>query len=1084
MNETLPRSQVPRSVWVVPYLLLLAAPASAKEPTKAQLEFFEKKVRPVLADNCFSCHSAAKGKKKGGLLVDSREALLKGGDSGPAIVPGDPEKSLLVHAIWNAEIMRGKPVREIGPLPRMPPKKSLSATEITDITEWIRQGAVWAGPKSTGTARIPGVITEEDRKWWAFQPIARPAVPDAGRGTWAQNEIDRFILAKLQAEKLQPSPPAARAALARRVYFDLVGVPPTPAEIDAFVADAAPDAYERLIDRLLASPRYGERWARHWLDVARYSESDGYRIDDYRPDAWRYRDYVIRSFNEDKPYDRFVSEQLAGDELWPDDPEALTATGFLRLWIYEYNQRDARAQWNTILDDLTDVAGDAFLGLSFACARCHDHKFDPILQKDYYRLRAFFAGMLPRDDVPLATPAERADFAARQEKWEKLTADVRKEMDAVYAAARTKAEADAIFKFPEEFQAMIRKPMAERTPLEHQLAELAYRQVLFEFGRIETKLKDDDKKKLIELKKKLSAFDADRPAALPVGLTVADVGPNAAPTFIPKKAGGTPIEPGFLTILNEKPAAITPLAKSSGRRTALARWLTQRDNPLTARVMVNRIWQSHFGRGLVATSSDFGRLGEKPSHPELLDWLATRFMDDGWSIKKMHRLILLSSTYRQSATSAERGARRAEQLVDPENRLLWKMPTRRLDAEQIRDAILSVTGEFEQASGGPAVRADQPRRTIYTRTKRNSRDALLDVFDAPEGFTSVAERNVTTTPTQALLMMNSPYTLDRARVLAARAAKEAASGEAERVDHVFRLLYGRTPTKAERSTALTFLREQANRGKSGVVATEFKTGKIPYREGRAAVLQPGTPQARFELPDSDALPTDEFTIEAFVQLRSTYETAAVRPIAAHWAGDRKRPGWSFGVTGKQSVFKVQNLVLQLFGDAKTNGTDYEAIFSGLQLTLEKPYYVAVSVKLSDPEKKGITFYAKDLSNDEEPVQIVRSGHKMTSLGRAQTDFIIGGHGIKTHTWDGLIDDVRLSSKALRPEQLLLSAEGVKERTVGYWQFEAKPGPYRDSSSHALHLRTPGPAAAADVQAAAFIDLCHVLLNSNEFLYVD
>jgi hypothetical protein len=1081
MNETLLRFHVPRSVWVVPFVFLFAAPASAKEPTRAQLEFFEKKVRPILANQCFSCHSAAQGKKKGGLLLDSREAILKGGDTGPALVPGDPDKSLLIRAIRYADVNL-----------QMPPKKKLSATEVADLTEWIRQGAVWAGSKTTSNARVPGIITAEDRKWWAFQPIARPAVPTADGSTWPSNEIDRFILAKLRAEELQPSPPAARAALARRVYFDLVGVPPTPAEVEAFVADRSPEAYERLIDRLLASPRYGERWARHWLDVARYAESDGYRIDEYRPDAWRYRDYVIRSFNEDKPYDRFLSEQLAGDELWPDDPEALAATGFLRLWIYEYNQRDVPIQWNIILDDLTDVAGDAFLGLSFSCARCHDHKFDPILQKDYYRLRAFFAGVLPRDDVPLATPAERAEHAARQAKWEALTADVRKEMDAVHAAARKKVEEDAINKFPEDLQAMIRKPAAERTPQEHQLAELAYRQVLYEFARIEGKLKDDDKKKLIELKKKLVAFDAEKPAPLPVGLTMTDVGTTAAPTFIPKKAAGTPIEPGFLTILDEKPAAITPQAKSTGRRAALARWMTQRDNPLTARVMVNRIWQHHFGRGLVATSSDFGRLGEKPSYPELLDWLATRFMDDGWSIKRLHRRILLSATYRQGSSIADFGLRIADsktnpQLVDPENRLLWKMPTRRLDAEQIRDAILSVTGELDPGSGGPAVGLEKPRRTIYTRTARNTRDPLLDVFDAPEGFSSVAERNATTTPTQALLMMNSPYALERARALAARAGKEAPRGDDERVGLLFRQLYGRAPTEPERSTALNFLREQASRAKSrAVAATEFKTGKIPYREGRAAMLQPGTPQVRFELADCEALPADEFTIEAFVQLRSTYEDAAVRPIAAHWSGDRKRPGWSFGVTGKQSAFKVQNLVLQLFGDPKKNGTDYDAIFSGLQLTLNKPYFVAVSVKLSDPERKGITFYAKDLSNDEEPVQIVRCGHKMTSLERAHTEFTIGGHGTKpTHTWDGLIDDVRLSATALRPEQLLLSAEGATERTVGYWQFEPKPGPYRDSSSHGLHLRTPGAAAdAADPQTAALIDLCHVLLNSNEFLYVD
>jgi hypothetical protein len=1082
MNERMPKLP---GRWFGPGLAvviagLVAAPACAKDPPREPVEFFEKKVRPVLAEHCFACHSAAKGKKKGGLLLDTREASLQGGDTGPAIVPGEPEKSLLIRAI-----------RQTDPDLKMPPKNPLTAAQVADIAEWIRRGAIWPAGGTTSTARVPGKITDEDRKWWAFQPVRRPAVPVDAGDSWSANSVDRFILARLRAEGLKPAPPADREALIRRVYFDVIGLPPTPAEVAEFVEDKSPQAYERLVDRLLASPRYGEHWARHWLDLARYAESDGYRIDEYRPEAWRYRDYVVRSFNGDKPYDRFVSEQLAGDELWPDDPEARAATGFLRLWIYEYNQRDVRNQWNIILDDLADVAGDVFLGLSLSCARCHDHKFDPILQKDYYRLRAFFAPMLPRDDVPLATPAQRAEHAAQLARWEAATAEVRKEMEAVEAPIRRKLEHDAIAKFPDDIQVMIRKPAAERTPLEHQLAELAYRQVLFEFARIESKLKDDDKQKLIALKKKLTALESSRPGPLPVTLTVTDVSTQSPPTLIPKKTGPA-IEPGFPTILDPLPAVVAPVSsapQSTGRRAALARWLTRPDNPLTTRVMVNRIWQYHFGRGLVATSSDFGRLGEKPSHPELLDWLAARFVEDGWSFKKMHRLILTSATYQQAAKvprASGTPAGRNPQLVDPENRLLWKMPTRRLDAEQIRDAILSVTGELDPASGA-SVGLEKPRRTIYTRVQRNSREPLLDVFDAPEGFTSAAERNVTTTPTQALLMMNSPYLLDRARALGNRVRRESPGGEDEQVSRLFALLYGRKPTEAERSTCRQFLSEQAKRAKARpVVANAFQAGKVPYREGRAALLQPAGPQVRFEVADSPDMPADDFTIEAFIMLRSVYEDAAVRPIAAHWSGDRKKPGWSFGVTSKKSAFKPENLVLQLFGDAARNGTDYDAIFSGLHITLNKPYYVAVSVKLSDAARKGVTFYAKDLSNDEEPLQISPCGHKMTSLARAGVPFTIGGHGLKaTHTWDGLIDDVRLSGTALRTERLLLTSEGVNDRTIGYWQFEARPGPYRDSSAHGLHIKAPGSGDAVDDPAtAALIDLCHVLLNSNEFLYVD
>ncbi len=773
---------------------------AAPRPAPAGVKFYVEYVRPVLAANCYRCHSHSARKAKGGLMVDSRQGLLQGGDSGPALVPGAPDKSLLLRAVRHADAGLHMP----------PGGKKLKDEQIALLDRWVKMGAP-APAVNPEAARHPGTITAEDRAWWAFRPVREPAVPGAAGQGWSRNPIDRFVAAKLAAEGLRPAPEADRAALIRRVSFDLVGLPPAPHEVDAFVADRSPDAYERLIDRLLASPRYGERWARHWLDLARYAESDGFRLDEYRPTAWRYRDYVVRSFNQDKPYARFVTEQLAGDEVAPDDPDALTATAFLRHTIYEYNQRDVRTQWADMLNDLTDVTGDVFLGLGLACARCHDHKFDPILQRDYYRLQAFFTPVLPRDDVPLATPAQRAAYRDRLAQWEAKTATVRGQIDALLAPHRDKARRDAVSKFPDDIQAMLNKPLAERSPLEGQLAALAYRQVQYEFDHLEAKIKGPDKAKLAALKRQLAELEADRPAPLPVGLTVTDVGPAAPPTLVPKKARPEPVEPGFLTVLDAGPAPIrtVPTAPhSTGRRTALARWITRPDNPLTARVIVNRLWQYHFGRGLVATASDFGRLGEKPTHPELLDWLAARFVKDGGSFKKMHRLILTSAAYRQSATAPPP----AEALrKDPDNRLLWRGQTRRLDAEQIRDAVLAATGELDLTQGGPGVTIDRPRRTIYVKVLRNRREPLLDVFDSPEGFTSTARRNTTTTTTQALLLFNGKAFLDRARALARRLHREAPAGDEERVVLAYRLVYGRAPTADERAAARDFLREQARR---------------------------------------------------------------------------------------------------------------------------------------------------------------------------------------------------------------------------------------------------------------------------------
>jgi mono/diheme cytochrome c family protein len=1051
-------------------------------------DFFTQQVHPILQEHCFKCHSHGGDKIKGGLVVDSLEGLLTGGDTSPAIVPGAPDKSLLIKAVrYTDEDLQ------------MPPKgKRLLPAQVATLEKWIADGAKWPG-ESGKPKRARGKITDEDRNWWAFLPVSKPVVPSVRDSTWARNDIDRFILAKLEENSLKPATEASRRVLARRLYFDLWGLPPTPEALEDFVRDNSETAYERLVDTLLASPRYGERWARHWLDLVRYADSDGYKIDELRPTAWRYRDYVIQSLNQDKPYDEFVREQLAGDEMEPRTPERLVATGYLRHWIYEYNNRDAVGQWTTILNDITDTTGDVFLGMGLQCARCHDHKFDPILQKDYYAMQAFFAPIQPREDIDLATDAERAAHRQKLKQWEDMTAEVRAEIAELEKKYRDKAAADAVAKFPEETQALIAKPVVERTPLEHQHAELAYRQVVYEYDHLHTKIKGDNKEKHVALLKKLAQFDQYKPAPLPRALIVTDVGSNSPPTIIPKK--NTPVDPDFPTVLAGRVAAARPAAQtialpkpgaaighgSTGRRSALANWLTDPSNPLTARVMVNRVWHYHFGRGLAATTSDFGRLGEKPTHPELLDWLTHRFVADGWSLKKLHKTIVTSATYRQSSSS---GSDSMARRVDPENRLLWHRSVRRLDAEQIRDALLAASRELQLEEGGPAVDTFKPRRSIYTKVLRNTRDPLLDVFDAPQNFSSTSERDTTTTPVQSLFLINSQYMLQRSRVMATQLQSNGVMTDADFAAAAYNAVLGRGPTAEELDGAVRFLKEQPGRvdpARMTSAAAAFVADKVPYRDGKGALMNPKSTQDRLIVPQADGAPHAQFTIEAFIVLRSLYEDASVRTIASQWSGKKDDPGWSFGVTSTKSMRRPQTLVLQLTGKDSSGGKAYDAVFSDLHINLNRPYYVAVAVDLANTNEAGVTFYAKDLANDDEPMQTAQVPHRVAGSIQNKASFVIGGRNTAgEHLFDGVIDDVRLSRGVLPAEQLLLTSTAVGEKTWGYWQFEAKPDVFRDASAQGHHIlpsfRSEG--MVVDKHTAARADFCHVLMNANEFLYVE
>ncbi|WP_068137603.1 DUF1553 domain-containing protein [Roseimaritima ulvae] len=1071
----------------IAWLLLIAAsllPRAAwsdEPPTPQQLQFFEKHVRPLLIDQCYKCHSAKAS--KGGLRVDSRSSLLLGGESGPAIEPGDPEASVLIEAVRYESF-------------EMPPSKKLNDQQIDVLSKWIAMGAPWPGDHQDVVRRPEGkTFTDEELNWWAFQPRTDPTPPtELVRAEWCRNEIDRFIAAEHDRQQLVPAPEADRATLLRRLYFDLVGLPPTPEEVQAFAQNTDPQAYEQVVDDLLKRPEYGERWARHWLDLVRYAESDGYRADIARPQAWRYRDYVIESFNNDKPYDRFVQEQLAGDELFPDDPAALIATGFMRHGIFEYNVPDIRGQWDNILNEITDVTGDVFFGLGFQCARCHDHKFDPLLQQDYFRLRAFFEATLPRDDVIAATAEQKAQHAAQLAVYQEKTRELRAELNALLEKPLQDIFEATIKRYPDDLKELIRKAPDDLSPYERQLFQFADRLVRHEQARVDSRAKAETKDQILALRRELAKFDSLKPKSLPRPMTITDVGSVAPPTIIPKKK--TVVAPGFPTILAPELPPITPpqtpdhFSPTTGRRSVLARWLTRPDNPLSARLIVNRVWQYHFGRGLAANSSDFGHLGGPPSHPELLDWLSNRFVEDGWRLKSLHRQIVTSATYRQSASHPQLAK---FQRKDPSNRWYWRGEVRRLDAEQIRDSIVAVTDQLQSTRGGPGVLADRPRRSIYTRVMRNSLDPLMKAFDLPQFISSTSDRDATTTPVQSLLLINSQVMLAHATALAERVQAVEHNGDNDdknvtaRIERLWWLAFGRQPTSNELAEATAFLiaQEQTRSGErsdDGVPAN-VTTGQVPYRDGQAVLFEDPPQQESFSIPAEPRLDAENFTFEAIFQLRSVYSSGAVRTLGAKMARIDSRSGWLFAISGKGSRRKPQSPVLQIFGLNAQGKAQEVVLFSDHHLELNKPYYAAVSVRMAQPDTPGVVrFHLKDLSNDDEPLSTVEFPNPLVSM-TLNHDPLTVGSGRNGDRFDGLIDEVRLSNRVLEKPELLLASEQIAPATVGYWRFESQPGLLEDSVPDGLRIELGGRGPQFTPAEAAFVDLCHVLLNSNEFLYV-
>jgi hypothetical protein len=738
----------PAGLGLAGFLLVatLSMPAAAAGPTAAQLQFFENRVRPVLANNCYKCHSEKAAKVKGGLLLDTRDGVLKGGENGPVMIPGDPEQSSLVKAI-----------RYHDPDLQMPPNKQLSDDDVAVLVNWVKMGAPDPRVLAIGT----NTYAESGRKHWAWQRVRKPAVPAVADTSWPQSPVDNFILAKLESKGLKPNPPADKATLIRRATFDLIGLPPTPEEVDDFVNDDSTNAFAKVVDRLLASPHYGERWGRHWLDVARYSDTKGQirrqREDERYPFAWTYRDYVIRSFNEDKPYSRFIIEQLAADKL-PDstfNPGNLAALGFLTVGDRFMDMP------NDVINDRIDVVTKGFLGLTVTCARCHDHKFDPIPTKDYYSLHGIFASCAEPEIEPVISKIQVGP--AYSDYYEKRMG-----------------------------------LQSAKLLLEERQKEMR--------GKRDPQARKELQKDIRENMSAISRLEMTHPAAPERAMVLEDLPrPHDSPVFIRGEAGNKgPVVPRRFLELLAGPRR--PTFTFGSGRLELASSIASKEDPMTARVLMNRIWLHHFGEGFVSTPDDLGTRSEPPSHPELLDYLASRFMDEGWSIKKIHRLIMLSSVYQENSANNPRFAQ-----IDPDNRLLWRANIRRLEFEALRDSLLAIGGDLDPTMFGRPVDLEREpystRRTVYGIVDRSDLDDTLVNFDFATPDLPTGRRHETTVPQQALFLMNSPLVVEQAKRLVALADFHSCRDDESRIEFLYRRVYQRPPRPEEVKLGIQFVSE-------------------------------------------------------------------------------------------------------------------------------------------------------------------------------------------------------------------------------------------------------------------------------------
>lgn len=772
-------------------------------------EYFSNHVKPILEKHCFDCHGGKEVKAE--FVLTNREDLITGGESGEAIDLESPTDSLFLEAI-NYESYE------------MPPDGQMSDDEIEILTKWVKAGVPWDGegfkPEAAEHKEMAPKVNAETKKFWSFQPVFRPDVPDID-DEWISNSIDKFVLNQLNNHDMRPNEVASKQTLIRRVYYDLIGLPPTPKQVQEFVADESPDAYEKLIDQLLASKHYGEKWGRHWLDLVRYAESNSYERDGTKPFVWRYRDYVIRAFNDDKPYDEFIREQLAGDEYDDVTPDRIIATGYYRLGIWDDEPADPEQAWYDDMDDVLATTTKTMLGLTVDCARCHDHKIDPVPQEDYYRFLAFFRNVrrygvrahetvLDASTRPIAPQEVQEKYAKEIAEYEQRVKENREALQAIEKVVKE----DFIDVEHEEFKyEMNRVPLVEKR---------------VESGVITAEQAEEYKVRFEEMQQ----LRNQRPAALEIALCVKEHNRESPVTHVLIRgnahAKGEEVEPGFPSVLSPPAPSIEEPAEklSSGRRMALANWIASEQNPLTARVMVNRLWQYHFGRGFVRSSSDFGFQGNEPTHPELLDWLAAEFMDGGWKIKRMHKLMMMSSAYRMSSKANE------EYLtLDPLNDHFWRFNMKRLTAEEVRDSILAVNNTLNlEKMYGPSIYPEIPqevlqgqsrpgenwgksgpeditRRSIYIHIKRSLPVPLLASFDAADPDSTCPVRFNTVQPTQALAMINGEFLNKQAKIFAEYLGEQAPNDVNGQVRLALWRTLQREPTENEVTRGLDFINE-------------------------------------------------------------------------------------------------------------------------------------------------------------------------------------------------------------------------------------------------------------------------------------
>ena len=843
-----------------PVGVLLNAQAPVIVPAAAVS--FATDVDPILERDCRSCHGDAV--RMGKLDLTTRDGALRGGTRGSDIVPGNAEASRLYRRISGLE------------LPAMPAQGTpLTATEIAVVKRWINEGAKWdaslaSSAKPAASAALAAlenrIITPAERNYWAFKLPVQAPLPQVG--SRFANPIDRFLEQARRAHRLTPAPRADRHTLVRRAYLDALGLPPTPAQVDAFVSDRSPDAWEHLVDRLLASPHYGERYGRLWLDVARYADSAGFEYDTHRANAWRYRDYVIKSFNDDKPYDRFLIEQIAGDEMDGRNDDSLIATGFLRMGPRVlFREKDNPERRYDYLDEIIGTIGKGTLGLTVNCARCHNHKFDPISQKDYYRLEASLFGYV-ETEVPLAPKAEAEAYLAKNEEIDARIAELKRQIQGLERPYRDRLQRELIRqKFPEHVVRVLSKPENERTPGDALLVTQVLKAAGVSTAQVDRSLTAEDGAKKKALTTAIAALTTQRPKPLPMAEIATDgdyrssplgegddtiscpkcriPDPGAGP-YLHQGPGryqvppsyflirgdvenhGSQMTPGFIDVItygNPPTEVPRPDGRTSGRRLALAQWIASPQNPMTARVIVNRLWQKHFGRGIVATLENFGRMGEPPTHPELLDWMAADLTRD-WSLKRITKLMMMSDAYQMASAFTDA----ADTASDPDDRYLWRFRPQRLEAEIVRDNMLAVGGNINLEVGGEPIfpflpkdvlasqyrgkwinTPDGPaawRRGVYVYQRRSLPYPMFDTFDHPDMNVTAGARNVSTVPTQALTLLNNPFVLSEAAFLSTR-IRNKASDPSSQVDLAYRIALARSATPEEIAIGTSLITTQS-----------------------------------------------------------------------------------------------------------------------------------------------------------------------------------------------------------------------------------------------------------------------------------